>query len=176
VAGARALVVGDPTSPRTHLGPMARDDLRNGIQRQVDESIAAGATLLAGGKPVAGNGYFYRPTVLGGTGPGMVAFDEETFGPVAALAVAEDAADAARLADATPYGLALSVWTADTGRAVAFARGVTTGAVFVNAVVASDPRLPFGGTKRSGHGRELAATGLLEFVNTRSFWAARRIG
>jgi succinate-semialdehyde dehydrogenase/glutarate-semialdehyde dehydrogenase len=176
VTGVRALVVGDPTDPRTHLGPMARDDLRSSVQRQVDETLAAGATLLTGGKPVAGDGYFYQPTVLGGTGPGMVAFDEETFGPVAALAVAEDAADAARLADATPYGLALSVWTADASRGVAFARGVTSGAVFVNAVVASDPRIPFGGSKRSGHGRELAAAGLLEFVNTRSYWAARGIG
>jgi acyl-CoA reductase-like NAD-dependent aldehyde dehydrogenase len=172
VAAAEALVAGDPAAPGTQIGPMARDDLRGALQRQVDESLAAGATLLTGGKPMAGDGYFYPPTVLGDMRPGMAAFDQETFGPVAALSVAADPADAARLADATPYGLALSVWTADRARGVAFARDVTTGAVFINAVVASDARLPFGGTKRSGHGRELAAAGLLEFVNARTYWAA----
>jgi acyl-CoA reductase-like NAD-dependent aldehyde dehydrogenase len=172
VAASEALAVGDPAETGTAVGPMARDDLRDTLQRQVDESLAAGATLLTGGKPLPGPGYFYPPTVLGDTGPGMAAFDEETFGPVAALAVARDAADAARLADATPYGLALSVWTAEPARGVAFAREVSTGAVFVNAVVASDARLPFGGTKRSGHGRELAAPGLREFVNTRTYWCA----
>ncbi|MET9867926.1 NAD-dependent succinate-semialdehyde dehydrogenase [Streptomyces sp. NPDC006386] len=170
VAGVEALRVGDPRERRTQVGPLARDDLRSAIQRQVEESVAAGARLLTGGKPLPGDGFFYQPTVLGDTGPGMPAFDEETFGPLAALAVARDDEDAVRLANATPYGLGLSVWTADPSRGVALARRITSGAAFVNAIVASDPRLPFGGTKRSGHGRELAAAGIREFTNTRTYW------
>ncbi|SDP05162.1 Aldehyde dehydrogenase family protein [Streptomyces sp. cf386] len=131
-----------------------------------------GASLLAGGTPLPGDGYFYRPTVLVDTGPGMPAFDEETFGPLAAIAVAQDDEDAVRLANATAYGLGLSIWTADPGRGLALARRVTSGAAFVNAIVASDPRLPFGGTKRSGYGRELAAAGIREFTNTRTYWVA----
>jgi acyl-CoA reductase-like NAD-dependent aldehyde dehydrogenase len=170
VADVEALRVGDPRVRRTQVGPLARDDLRAAIQRQVEESVAAGARLLTGGKPVPGDGFFYQPTVLGDTGPGMPAFDEETFGPLAAIAVARDDEDAARLANATPYGLGLSIWTADPSRGVALARRITSGAAFVNAIVASDPRLPFGGTKRSGHGRELAAAGIREFTNTRTYW------
>jgi succinate-semialdehyde dehydrogenase/glutarate-semialdehyde dehydrogenase len=170
VAGVEALRVGDPRERQTQVGPLARDDLRAAIQRQVEESVAAGARLLTGGKPVPGDGFFYQPTVLGDTGPGMPAFDEETFGPLAAIAVARDDEDAVRLANATPYGLGLSIWTADPSRGVALARRITSGAAFVNAIVASDPRLPFGGTKRSGHGRELAAAGIREFTNTRTYW------
>ncbi|MFF7161763.1 NAD-dependent succinate-semialdehyde dehydrogenase [Streptomyces sp. NPDC008086] len=170
VAGVEALRVGDPRERQTQVGPLARDDLRAAIQRQVEESVAAGARLLTGGKPVPGDGFFYQPTVLGDAGPGMPAFDEETFGPLAALAVARDDEDAVRLANATPYGLGVSVWTADPSRGVALARRITSGAAFVNAIVASDPRLPFGGTKRSGHGRELAAAGIREFTNTRTYW------
>lgn len=170
VAGVEALRVGDPRERQTQVGPLARDDLRAAIQRQVEESVAAGARLLTGGKPVPGDGFFYQPTVLGDAGPGMPAFDEETFGPLAAIAVARDDEDAVRLANATPYGLGLSIWTADPSRGVALARRITSGAAFVNAIVASDPRLPFGGTKRSGHGRELAAAGIREFTNTRTYW------
>ncbi|KMS67909.1 succinate-semialdehyde dehydrogenase [Streptomyces viridochromogenes] len=170
VAGVEALRVGDPRERQTQVGPLARDDLRAAIQRQVEESVAAGARLLTGGKPVPGDGFFYQPTVLGDTGPGMPAFDEETFGPLAAITVARDDEDAVRLANATPYGLGLSIWTADPSRGVALARRITSGAAFVNAIVASDPRLPFGGTKRSGHGRELAAAGIREFTNTRTYW------
>ncbi|WP_435282900.1 aldehyde dehydrogenase family protein [Streptomyces koelreuteriae] len=170
VAGVEALRVGDPRDRRTQIGPLARDDLRAAIQRQVEDSVAAGARLLTGGEPLPGDGYFYRPTVLADTGPGMPAFDEETFGPLAALTVARDDEDAVRLANATAFGLGVSVWTADPGRGVALARRVTSGAAFVNAIVASDPRLPFGGTKRSGHGRELAAAGIREFTNTRTYW------
>ncbi|MBZ3900303.1 aldehyde dehydrogenase family protein [Streptomyces griseiscabiei] len=167
-----ALRVGDPLDLATQVGPLARDDLRTAVARQVRESVAAGARLLTGGAPLPGDGSFFRPTVLAGTGPGMPAFDEETFGPLAALTVARDDDDAVRLADATVYGLGLSVWTSDPARGVALARRVTTGAAFVNAVVASDPRLPFGGTKRSGHGRELAAAGIREFTNTRTYWVS----
>ena len=134
--------------------------------------MAAGATLAAGGRSIDGAGSFYEPTVLLDAGPGMPAFDEETFGPVAAIAVAADEDDAVRLANATPYGLGLSVWSRSTDRALAVARRVTSGAAFVNAVVASDPRVPFGGTKRSGYGRELAEAGILEFTNQRTYWVA----
>lgn len=113
VAGVEALPVGDPLARGTRIGPLARSDLRAAIQRQVEESVAAGARLLTGGTPLPGDGYFYRPTVLADTGPGMPAFDEETFGPLAAITVARDDEDAVRLAKATAYGLGLSVWTAD---------------------------------------------------------------
>ncbi|MFJ9736530.1 NAD-dependent succinate-semialdehyde dehydrogenase [Streptomyces sp. NPDC101166] len=170
VSGVEALRVGDPRERDTQVGPLARDDLRAAIHRQVEESAAAGARLLTGGKPLPGDGYFYQPTVLADTGPGMPAFDEETFGPLAAITVARNDEAAVRLANATAYGLGLSVWTSDPGRGVALARRITSGAAFVNAIVASDPRLPFGGTKRSGYGRELAAAGIREFTNTRTYW------
>ncbi|MFE3143898.1 aldehyde dehydrogenase family protein [Streptomyces scopuliridis] len=170
VVGVQALRAGDPRERDTQVGPLARDDLRAAIQRQVDESVVAGARLLTGGKPLPGAGYFYQPTVLADTGPGMPAFDEETFGPLAAVAVAHGDEEAVRLANAGAYGLGLSVWTADAGRGIALARRITSGAAFINAVVASDPRLPFGGTKRSGYGRELAAAGVREFTNTRTYW------
>ncbi|BDB24754.1 succinate-semialdehyde dehydrogenase [Cupriavidus sp. TA19] len=171
VDGARALVVGDPAAPATQMGPLARGDLRDALDRQVRQSIEAGAVLLAGGKPVDGAGSFYEPTVLGGMKPGMAAFDEETFGPLAAIAVARDDADAARLANATPFGLSVSVWSGSAERALNVARNVTSGAAFINAVTASDARIPFGGTKKSGYGRELAAAGIREFTNARTFWA-----
>lgn len=170
VRGVERLRIGDPRERATQVGPLARDDLRAAVQRQVEESVAAGARLLTGGKSLPGAGCWFQPTVLGDTGPGMPAFDEETFGPLAAIAVARDDEDAVRLADATPFGLGLSVWTGDPARGVALARRITSGAAFVNAVVASDPRLPFGGTKRSGYGRELAAAGIREFTNARTYW------
>ncbi|MFC7596386.1 aldehyde dehydrogenase family protein [Terrabacter sp. GCM10028922] len=183
VDGVRALRSGDPTDPATDLGPLARADLRDALQRQVDESVALGAIVAAGGRSGrahssdstdqdSGSGWFYEPTVLTGTGPGMPVFDEETFGPVAAVAVARDEDHAVALADHTAYGLGLSVWSRSTERAVGVARRITSGAAFVNAVVASDPRLPFGGTKRSGYGRELADAGLLAFTNQRTYWVA----
>jgi acyl-CoA reductase-like NAD-dependent aldehyde dehydrogenase len=173
VAGAEALTVGDPTAPATLLGPLARADLRDSIARQVEKSVAAGARVLTGGTALPGPGYFHAPTVLDRTAPGMPAFDEETFGPLAAIAVATDEEDAIRLANATRFGLGLSVWSGDTSRAAAVARRVVTGAAFINAMVASDARIPFGGTKQSGYGRELADLGMLAFVNTRTYWTAR---
>ncbi|MFD4669933.1 aldehyde dehydrogenase family protein [Lentzea sp. NPDC058450] len=171
VAGVRALTVGDPA--HSDMGPLARADLRDQLHVQVEKSVGQGAALVLGGNPIDGPGHFYEPTVLTGTGPGVIAFDEETFGPVAALATAPDDDALAGLADASEYGLAVSIWTANPDRAQALARKITTGAVFVNAVVASDPRLPFGGTKRSGHGRELAAAGIREFTTVRTYWVAR---
>lgn len=173
VQGTNALKVGDPTDPATQVGPLARGDLREALQRQVDQSVAAGARLLTGGVALPGAGSFYAPTVLDGTGPGMAVFDEETFGPVAAIAVAADDDEAVRLANATPFGLSVSIWSASKERAVGVAKRLTTGAVFVNAMTASDARVPFGGTKKSGYGRELAAAGMREFCNTRTYWAVK---
>lgn len=173
VEGVRKLKVGGPFDPMTDVGPLARTDLREQLQRQVDTSIAMGAKLLAGGYSREGDGCFYEPTVLADTGPGMAVFDEETFGPVAAIAVAADPDDAARLANASPFGLSVSIWTLSRAQALAVAKQITTGAVFVNATTASDARLPFGGTKKSGYGRELASAGVREFTNMRTYWAAR---
>ncbi|RQR27765.1 aldehyde dehydrogenase family protein [Burkholderia sp. Bp9143] len=168
-----AIVVGDPTDSGTHMGPLARADLRDALDSQVKRSLEAGAKLLTGGKAIDGPGYFYAPTVIGNTAPGVAAFDEETFGPLAVIAVAKDDGDAIRLADATNFGLSISIWSASTDRALAIAKGVTTGAAFINAMTASDARVPFGGTKKSGYGRELATAGIREFTNTRTYWTVR---
>ena len=173
VKGVQALVVGDPTDAATEVGPLARADLRYALQRQVEASVAGGAVLLAGGRPVDGDGFFYQPTVLSNTGPGLPVFDEETFGPVAAIAVADSDANAVRLANATPFGLSLNLWTSNVERGVEVAKQITTGAVFINAITASDARVPFGGTKKSGYGRELAAPGIREFTNIRTYWTVR---
>ena len=170
VKGARALVVGDPTDVGTDVGPLARADLRDALQRQVDASVAGGAQLLAGGRPADGEGFLYEPTVLSVSGPGVPVFDEETFGPVAAIALADTDITSVRLANATPFGLSLSLWTFNVERGVELARQITTGAVFINATTASDARMPFGGTKKSGYGRELAAAGIREFTNIRTYW------
>lgn len=174
VEGTRALVTGDPAAAGTQMGPLARGDLRDALKRQLDHSIVQGAQLLCGGKSVDGPGYFFEPTVVSNAQPGMAVLDEETFGPVAAIAVAQDEADAIRLANATPFGLSLSVWTASTPRAVRVAKQITSGAAFINATSASDARLPFGGTKKSGYGRELAGAGMHEFCNIRTFWIAHK--
>jgi succinate-semialdehyde dehydrogenase / glutarate-semialdehyde dehydrogenase len=170
VAEVEALVVGDPEDPGTHVGPMARGDLRDAVHRQVEASVSAGASLLTGGEPLPGGGCFYAPTVLGDVFPGMPAYDEEIFGPVAAVIVARDEDDAVRIANDTRFGLGASIWTSDAARGVAVARRIRSGAAFVNALVASDPRMPFGGTRASGYGRELAAAGIREFVNVRTWW------
>jgi succinate-semialdehyde dehydrogenase / glutarate-semialdehyde dehydrogenase len=170
VQAVKALTVGNPLDPATRVGPLARADLVDGLDRQVRESVARGARVLAGGRRVGDRGCFYAPTVLGDVRPGMPAYDEETFGPVAAVIRVADEADAVRVANDTAYGLGASVWTTDVDRGLRVARQVQSGAVFVNAVVASDPRLPFGGIKRSGYGRELAAAGIREFTNLRTYW------
>lgn len=171
VEGARGLVIGDPLEPATQVGPLARDDLRQALQKQIDRSLAAGGRLLAGGQAIEGPGCYFTPTVIADAAPGMAVFDEETFGPVAAIAVAQDDEDAIRLANATPFGLSVSLWSASTERALRAAKRITSGAVFINAITASDARLPFGGTKRSGYGRELSAAGMHEFCNVRTYWA-----
>jgi succinate-semialdehyde dehydrogenase/glutarate-semialdehyde dehydrogenase len=168
----RARRVGDPLDPTTQVGPQARLDLRANLHRQVEESVVRGAQLVLGGRLPEGRGAFYPPTVLVAVEPGMPAFDEETFGPVAAVVRARDEADALRIANASPYGLGASVWTADAARGERLAQDLEVGSVFVNGIVKSDPRLPFGGVKRSGYGRELSEYGLREFVNVKTVWVA----
>ncbi len=170
VAEMRALVVGDPLERTTQVGPLARADLVDDLHAQVGRSVAAGARLRCGGVRPAGPGFFYPPTVLAGVEPGMAAFDEETFGPLAPVTVARDAEHAVELANRSRFGLGASVWSRDAARAEALARRIEAGAVFVNGIVKSDPRLPFGGIKRSGHGRELAAAGIREFVSLQTVW------
>ena len=166
----RQLKVGDPMDRSTDVGPMARLDLLEDLHKQVQQSVAQGAKLLTGGKRLPRQGYFYQPTVLTNVTPGIVAFDEETFGPVAALTRAKDAADAVRLANHSPYGLGASIWTNDTDLAERLAADIDAGCVFINGPVKSDPRLPFGGVKQSGYGRELAQPGIKEFVNIKTVW------
>jgi succinate-semialdehyde dehydrogenase/glutarate-semialdehyde dehydrogenase len=166
------LSVGDPEDPATQVGPLARADLRDAIARQVDSSIAAGATLLLGGQPMTDRpGNFYAPTILANVSAGMAVYDEETFGPVATVIAVKNAEEAVAVANDTRFGLGASVWGADVDNAISVGRKITSGACFVNALVASDARMPFGGTKRSGYGRELAAAGIREFVNVRTWWA-----
>ncbi len=170
VEAARQLVVGDPMQDATTIGPIARANLREGLDKQVGTSIERGAKLLLGGKKVAGPGFFYEPTVLTGVEPGMAAFDEETFGPIAAMITARDADDAVRLANASDFGLGGALWTRDLARGRALARRLETGGVFINGYTASDPRAPVGGIKHSGYGRELSHFGLREFVNAQTVW------
>jgi succinate-semialdehyde dehydrogenase/glutarate-semialdehyde dehydrogenase len=169
--GTRALKVGDPKASETQMGPLARPDLRDAVHEQVQRSVAAGGRLLAGGRAMEGPGNYYEPTVIAEAAPGMAVFDEETFGPVAAIAIARDDDEAVRLANATPFGLSISVWTGSVPRGVQVAKRITSGAAFINAPTASDARVPFGGTKKSGYGRELAAAGVREFSNARTYWA-----
>jgi succinate-semialdehyde dehydrogenase/glutarate-semialdehyde dehydrogenase len=172
VAAMQAKRVGDPLvegDGAPDLGPMARADLRDELHRQVEGSAARGARILLGGAPPKGPGAFYSPTVLDGVGPGMPAYDEETFGPVAAIVAARDEAEAIRIANDTPFGLGAAVFTRDLARGERIAaEAFEAGACFVNAFVRSDPRLPFGGVKESGYGRELAAFGIREFVNVKA--------
>lgn len=164
------LRIGDPLDRTTQLGPLARADLREVLHRQVHESIAAGAKLLVGGQPRAGRGFYYEPTVLTETASPMPVVTEETFGPVAAILRARDPEDAVRLANDSRYGLSCCLWTRDIDRARALARRIATGGVFINSVSASDPRMPVGGVKLSGYGRELGRAGMLEMVNVQSVW------
>ncbi len=166
----RALRVGDPAQRETNVGPLARGDLRDTLVHQVEQSLAQGARAVVGGQAPTGKGYFYAPTVLDGVSMDMPAFREETFGPVAAIIRASDPEDAVRLANDTEYGLGSNLWTRDTERAKDLARRIEAGNVFINGMVASDPRLPFGGVKRSGYGRELGEFGIREFTNVQTIW------
>jgi succinate-semialdehyde dehydrogenase/glutarate-semialdehyde dehydrogenase len=170
VKHAEELKAGDPLDRATTLGPVARDDLRDAIERQVADTLAAGATLATGGKRLDRPGYYFAPTIVGDVLPGMTMFDEETFGPAAAVTRARDAEHAIELANASDYGLGGNLWTRDLARAKAIAARLESGSVFINGMTASDPRLPFGGVKKSGYGRELSAFGIHEFVNVQTIW------
>jgi succinate-semialdehyde dehydrogenase/glutarate-semialdehyde dehydrogenase len=164
--------VGDPLERATAVGPQARVDLRDQLHQQVVESVKRGARVLLGGDVPPGKGAFYPPTLLTAVDRGMPAFDEETFGPVAAVIRAKDDADAISLANDSTFGLGASLWTCDRRRAERLAARIEAGAVFVNGLVKSDPRMPFGGIKHSGYGRELSEYGIREFVNIKSVWIA----
>ncbi len=164
--------VGDPFDAATTMGPLSTEGGLRDIERQVKESVEKGARVVIGGKRIGEKGFFYEPTILDGVVPGMPAYGEELFGPVAAVIRARDAEDAIRIANDTPFGLGSSIWTKDVELAKELARRVTAGSVFVNGMVKSDPRLPFGGTGISGYGRELSRYGMQEFVNVKTVWIA----
>jgi acyl-CoA reductase-like NAD-dependent aldehyde dehydrogenase len=166
------LVTGDPMDPATNLGPLARADLVARLQQQVEATLAMGATSVLAGGPVPGPGYFYRPVILAGIPPAAPAASEELFGPVASIFVFQDDDQAVCMANETSFGLGCSVWTGDRSRAERFIELAESGMVFVNGIVRSDARLPFGGVKDSGFGRELGIAGATEFTNAKTVWIA----
>jgi acyl-CoA reductase-like NAD-dependent aldehyde dehydrogenase len=164
------LIVGDPAQRSTQVGPLARGEFREDLERQIRDSVQLGAAVAAGGKRRTGKGYYFEPTVLTGVQPDMPAGCQEVFGPVAAIMKARDVDEAIQIANRTPYGLGSNLWTSDLKRAKLLSRKIEAGQVFINGMVASDPRLPFGGIKRSGYGRELSEFGIREFVNIQTIW------
>jgi succinate-semialdehyde dehydrogenase/glutarate-semialdehyde dehydrogenase len=168
VAGVSAIRIGDPMDEKTQLGPLATGAIRDQLDNQVKASVAAGARLVTGGKKLEREGFFYAPTVLADIPPQAPAAREELFGPVASVFKAKDLADAIRIANGTTFGLGASVWTRDAAERDRFIADVESGLLFINGMVASDPRLPFGGVKNSGFGRELGEFGIREFVNIKS--------
>jgi succinate-semialdehyde dehydrogenase len=170
VIAAQTIKVGDPMNRATQVGPLARKDLRDSLHQQVQSSLSAGAILLCGGAPCAGKGAFYPTTVLSEVKPGMAVFDEETFGPVAAMIRVPDADAAIKAANQSEFGLSGNIWTRDVALARRMAREMCTGGVFINGVSASDPRVPVGGVKKSGYGRELSSLGPHAFVNAQTVW------
>ncbi|WP_248768451.1 aldehyde dehydrogenase family protein [Pseudomonas sp. MWU12-2345] len=174
VEATRRLVVGDPLATETYIGPMARFDLRDELDQQVRDTLAQGATLLLGGKKANGSGNFYEPTVLADVTDQMTSFKQELFGPVASIITARDAEHALALANDSEFGLTATVYTADLELARKFADELETGGVFINGYSASDPRVSFGGVKKSGFGRELSHFGVREFCNAQTVWLDRR--
>ncbi len=168
VAGVSSIRVGDPMDEKTQLGPLATEAIRDGLDNQVKASVAAGARLLTGGTKLEGEGYFYAPTVLADIPPSAPAAQDELFGPVASVFKAKDLVDAIRIANGTSFGLGASAWTRDAAERDRFIAEIESGLLFINGMVASDPRLPFGGVKNSGFGRELGEFGIREFVNIKS--------
>ena len=164
----QSAVMGDPFDPEIEVGPLARHDLREQLHSQVIRSVAEGARLLCGGTIPEGKGFFYPPTVLSGVHKWMEVYSEETFGPVATLIEAKDDSEAILIANDTPYGLGSAVFSGNTERALAIADQLDAGCCFINSMVKSDPRMPFGGVKQSGYGRELSSYGMHEFVNIKS--------
>ena len=169
-AGVEALQDGDPMDESTTLAPMARDDLRDDLHIQVTDSIAAGAEAVTGCEVIDRPGAYYKASILDRVEPGMRAYHEEFFGPVAIVIRARDESDALRIANDSPYGLGGSVWTQNSSRGEQLARQLESGCTFVNGMVKSDPRLPFGGVKNSGYGRELSQHGIREFTNAKTIW------
>jgi len=170
VARMEALRIGDPFDESTQLGPLASADAVKSLDADVKKTIAAGARLLTGGNPLARPGYFYAPTVLDNIPKDSPAYKEEFFGPVASIFRAKDVDEAIRIANDSRFGLGASAWTRDPGETERFVNELEAGMVFLNKMVASDPRLPFGGVKQSGHGRELGVHGIHEFVNIKTVW------
>ena len=168
--GIHNLIVGDPTEEGVRIGPLAKRDLVDTLDEQINASQARGAAILTGGHRLEREGYFYEPTLIAGVTPEMPVFSDETFGPAAALIRASDADEAIAMANNSRFGLGSNLWTRDLDRAKVLARKIEAGSVFINGMVASDPRLPFGGVKRSGYGRELSSFGIREFVNIKTVW------
>ena len=174
VEEAQRITVGDPRDERTQMGPMAREDLRQSLEEQLRRTLERGGRVATGGHRLRERGWFFEPTVVVDCPPDSVAFREETFGPLAAVTRVRDAVQAVELANDSQFGLGGNLWTRDVERGVALARRMDTGGVFVNGMTHSDPRLPFGGVKRSGYGRELAEFGIREFVNAQTIWVAEQ--
>ena len=172
VARAGELKIGDPTDQGNDIGPMAREDLLNDLHKQVQQSLEKGAKLLLGGNRVDKKGYYYPVTVLSNIKKGMEAYEQETFGPVAAIIRAKDNDDAIKIANDSAFGLGASLWTTNINLAKEYAHKIESGSVFINGMVKSDPRLPFGGVKISGYGRELSDYGIKEFLNIKTVWIA----
>ena len=168
----KSLKVGDPLDPKTEIGPLATPAIRDEVHDAVRRSVAAGARLALGGEPQPGRGNFYPPTVLADVPPDSPAANEEIFGPVAALFRVRDASEAIAVANSSCYGLGASAWTNDPAERDRFSAEIESGSVFINGMVKSDPRLPFGGVKKSGYGRELSVQGIREFVNVKTVWIA----
>ena len=173
VEATRKLVVGDPLAATTYVGPMARFDLRDELDQQVRETLREGATLLLGGQKTEGPGNFYEPTVLTHVTDQMTSFKQELFGPVASIITARDATHALELANDSEFGLTATIYTGDVDRAQKMAGELETGGVFINGYSASDPRVTFGGVKKSGFGRELSHFGVREFCNAQTVWLDR---
>jgi len=170
VAGIEALVVGDPMDPSTDIGPLANEDQVKTLTDQIGRSVSAGARLLSGGRRLDRPGCFFAPGVLTGITEDSPAYSEEVFGPIALLFRAKDIDEAIRIANDSEFGLGASAWTHNQRERDRFVADLDAGMVFINAMVASDPRMPFGGIKRSGFGRELSHQGIHEFVNIKTVW------
>jgi len=170
VAKMKSVKVGNPMNIETELGPIARKDLLSDLLNQIEKSESGGAEILCGGKRIEREGFFLEPTILANVEKGMPAYHEEIFGPVAILIKAKDDDEAVKIANDTDFGLGASVWTKSKSRVEKFVKEIQAGSVFVNGLVKSDPRLPFGGIKNSGYGRELSHYGIKEFVNIKTVW------
>jgi len=166
----QSLRIGDPIDPLTDIGPLARIDIAVEIHKQVQQSITLGARLILGGNPETHQSCYYPPTLISDITKGMAVYSEETFGPVFAIIPVKDEKEAIKVANDSAFGLGGSIWTKNLQKGEAIARKIETGAVFVNGLTKSDPRLPFGGIKRSGYGRELGEIGIHEFVNIKTIW------